>query len=93
VLLRPVKISAVISPSTSDKVNHLQDLDQPGLAVVAVKRETWVLTKKEENRLLGFERKVLRTICGMWPKNSVYRSRYNFKLSREFNSSNVIGDV
>jgi hypothetical protein len=26
--------------------------------------ETWVLTKREENQLLVFERKVLRTICG-----------------------------
>jgi hypothetical protein len=26
--------------------------------------ETWVLTKREENQLLVYERKVLRTICG-----------------------------
>jgi hypothetical protein len=26
--------------------------------------ETWVLTKREENQLVVFERKVLRTICG-----------------------------
>jgi hypothetical protein len=26
--------------------------------------QTWVLTKREENQLLVFERKVLRTICG-----------------------------
>jgi hypothetical protein len=46
-----------------------------------------MLTKREENRLLDFERKVLR------PKivKGEYRSRYNFKLDREFNSPNVIG--
>jgi hypothetical protein len=26
--------------------------------------ETWVLTKRKENQLLVFERKVLRKICG-----------------------------
>jgi hypothetical protein len=31
--------------------------------------KTWVLTKREENRLLVFESKVLRTIY-LWPKNS-----------------------
>jgi hypothetical protein len=46
-----------------------------------------VLTKKEENRLLNFERKALR------PKivKGEYRNRYNFELDREFNSPNVIG--
>jgi hypothetical protein len=38
---------------------------------------TWVLTKKEENQLLVFERKVLRTICGPKIENGVYRRRYN----------------
>jgi hypothetical protein len=32
--------------------------------------ETWVLTKREENQLLVFKKKVFRTICGpkKWPK-------------------------
>jgi hypothetical protein len=38
--------------------------------------ETWVLTKREENQLLVFERKVLRTICGPKIENGVYRRRY-----------------
>jgi hypothetical protein len=33
--------------------------------------ETWVLTKREENQLLVFERKVLRTICGPKIENGV----------------------
>jgi hypothetical protein len=36
--------------------------------------------------LIFEERKVPRTIV-----DGVYRSRYNFKLDREFNSPNVIG--
>jgi hypothetical protein len=35
--------------------------------------ETWVLTKREENQSLVFERKVLRTICGPKIENGVYR--------------------
>jgi hypothetical protein len=34
--------------------------------------ETWVLTKREENQLLVFERKILRTICGPKIDNRVY---------------------
>jgi hypothetical protein len=45
--------------------------------------ETWVLTKREENQLLVFERKVLRTICGPNIENVVYRRRYNHGLDKE----------
>jgi hypothetical protein len=38
--------------------------------------ETWVLTKREENQLLVFERKVLRMICDPKIENGVYRRRY-----------------
>jgi hypothetical protein len=44
--------------------------------------ETWVLTKREENQLLVFERKVLRTICGPKIENGVFRRRYNNELAR-----------
>jgi hypothetical protein len=55
--------------------------------------ETWVLTIKEENRLLVFDRKVFRTIYGQKIVNGVYSSRYTFELGREFNSPNVFGVV
>jgi hypothetical protein len=45
--------------------------------------ETWVLTKREEDQLLVFERKVLRTICGPKIDNGVFRRRYNHELKRE----------
>jgi hypothetical protein len=51
---------------------------------------TWVLTKREENQLLIFERKVLRTICGPKIENGVYRRRYNHELDKEFDSSNAL---
>jgi hypothetical protein len=52
--------------------------------------ETWVLTKREQNQLLVFERKVLRTICGPKIANGVYRRRYNHELEREFDSPNAL---
>jgi hypothetical protein len=48
------------------------------------------LTKREENQLLVFERKVLRTICSPKIENGVYRRRYNHELKREFDSPNFL---
>jgi hypothetical protein len=50
-----------------------------------------VLTKRKENQLLVFERKVLRMIYGPNIVDGVYRSRFNFELDREFKSPNVTG--
>jgi hypothetical protein len=52
--------------------------------------ETWVLTKREENQLLVFERMVLLTICGPKIENGVYRRRYNPELDKEFGSPNAL---
>jgi hypothetical protein len=51
--------------------------------------ETWVLTKREENELLVFERKVLRMICSPKIENGAYRRRYNLEIDKEFDSPNV----
>jgi hypothetical protein len=58
--------------------------------VLLYSRESWVLPKREENQLLVFERKVLRTICGPKIENAVYRTRYSHELKREFDSPNVL---
>jgi hypothetical protein len=52
--------------------------------------ETWVLPKREENQLLVFERKNLRTKCGPKIENGVYRRRYNHELDIEFNRPNAL---
>jgi hypothetical protein len=52
--------------------------------------ETWVLTKRKDNQLFVFERKVLRTICGPKIENGVYRRRYNHELDIEFHSPNAL---
>jgi hypothetical protein len=43
--------------------------------------ETWVLTIREENRLLVFERKVLRTIYGPKIVDGVYTLNKIFKIN------------
>jgi hypothetical protein len=48
------------------------------------------LHRREENQLLVFKRKVLRTISGPINEN---RRRYNFELEREFDSPGVINVV
>jgi hypothetical protein len=52
--------------------------------------ETWVLTEREENQLLVFERKVLRTICGTKIENGFYKRKYNHDFDKEFDSPNVL---
>jgi hypothetical protein len=49
-----------------------------------------VLTKREENQLLLFERKVFRTICGLKIENGAYRRRFNHELDKKFNSPNAL---
>jgi hypothetical protein len=49
-----------------------------------------VLTKREENQLFVFERKVLRTICGPKIENGVYMRRYNHEHDIEFSSPNAL---
>jgi hypothetical protein len=49
-----------------------------------------VLTKREENQFLVFERKVLRTTCGPKIENGIYMRRYNHELEREFDSPNAL---
>jgi hypothetical protein len=46
--------------------------------------------QKEENQLLVFERKVLRTICDLKIENGVYRRRYKHEFEREYDSPNVL---
>jgi hypothetical protein len=45
--------------------------------------------QKEENQLLVFERKILRTICCPNIENGVYRRRYKHELDKKFYSPNV----
>jgi hypothetical protein len=55
--------------------------------------ETWVLTKREENQMLVFERKVLRTICGPKIENGVYRRKNNHELDKKSRQADCAGLV
>jgi hypothetical protein len=52
--------------------------------------ETWLLTKREENQLLVFEKKVLRTICGPKIENGFYCRKNNNELDKEYDSPNAL---
>jgi hypothetical protein len=67
--------SSHLSPQTKFTIH--KTLIRP---VLLYGSETWVLTKRKENQLLVFERKVLRTICGPKIKHGIYRRRYNHEL-------------
>jgi hypothetical protein len=73
VLLRTAQTSAVCTKFTIHKT-----LIHP---VLLYGSEWWVLTKKEENQLFVFKRKVLRTICRPKFENGVYRRKYNHELN------------
>jgi hypothetical protein len=73
--------------SRQKKFTNHKNLIRP---VLLYGSETWVLTKREENQLLVFERKVLRTICDPKIENGVYRRRYNHELDKEFDSLNAL---
>jgi hypothetical protein len=72
--------------SRQTKFTILKSLIHP---VMLYGSETWVLTKREENQLLVFERKVLRKICGPKIENGVYMRRYNYELDKEVDSPNA----
>jgi hypothetical protein len=50
--------------------------------------ETWVLTKREENQLLVFKRKV-RTLCSSNIENGVYSRRCNHEHDKVFNRARM----
>jgi hypothetical protein len=52
--------------------------------------KTCMLTKREEKKLLVFEKKVLRTIYGPKIENGVYRRRYTHELDKKFISPNAL---
>lgn len=55
--------------------------------------ESWIMKKSDEQLLLVFERKVLRTIFGAVRENGEWRRRYNFELEREFGEPSIIAVV
>jgi len=52
--------------------------------------EAWMLTKKEEQALVIFERKIFRRICGPKYENGEWKSRTNRELEEMSKGENVV---
>lgn len=63
------------------------------LPVITYGSETWSTTRKEEQLLCCFERKVLRKIYGPVCENNVWRKRYNFELYGLYKDANIVAKI
>lgn len=61
--------------------------------VVMYGSETWTLTKRDEDRLCTWERKVLRKIYGAVNTNGQWRIRTNAELAQLYDSPNILADI
>ena len=86
-LQRPLR-SNMLSKKT--KFNIYKTLIRP---VFLYGSESWSTTKSDEQLLLTFEGKVLRTILGAKQVNGQYKRRFNFELDREFGTPNIVAQV
>jgi hypothetical protein len=57
--------------------------------VVSYEVEAWMLTKKEEQALLIFERKIFRRIYGLKYENREWKSRTNRELEKMSKGENI----
>jgi len=60
------------------------------LPLVAYGAETWTMTKKEEQALLIFERKIFRRIYGPKYENGEWKSRTNRELEEMSKGENIV---
>jgi hypothetical protein len=51
--------------------------------------ETWILKEREINKLLVFERKILRKIVGPSKENDIWRMKSNQELNQLINHKNI----
>ena len=58
--------------------------------VVSYGAEAWTLTKKEEQAVLIFERKIFRRICGPKYENGEWKSRTNRELEEMSKGENIV---
>ena len=63
------------------------------LPVVTYGSETWTLTKQDEEKLLVFERKILRKIYGAIKEGEEWRIRMNHELQALYQKPNIIGII
>ena len=86
-LLRHLK-SRLLTRKT--KLSIYKTLIRP---VLTYGSECWVISKKDEDILLRFERKILRRILGAVMENGAWRPRHNHELYHLFGSPSVIQQI
>jgi hypothetical protein len=61
--------------------------------IVTCASETWVLKESSIQKLLVFERKILRKICGPTRKNQLWRIKTNNELDKLIKHQNIINHI
>jgi hypothetical protein len=73
--------------SRTTKIRLYKTLIRPAVTYGA---ETWMMTKKEEQALFIFERKIFRRICGAKYEDGEWKSRLNRELEELSNGENIV---
>ena len=73
--------------SRATKILLYETLIRP---VVSYGTEAWTMTKKDEQALLVFERKIFRRICSPKYKNGGWKSRKNRELEEMSKGENIV---
>jgi hypothetical protein len=61
--------------------------------VVTYGGETWNIGKVEENKLVTWERKILRKICGPICENGIWKRRWNNQIIEIFKSPDIVATI
>ncbi|KAJ4439417.1 hypothetical protein ANN_07541 [Periplaneta americana] len=61
--------------------------------IVLYGSETWTLSKKMEQQLMTWERKILRKIYGSKYENGHWRIRYNTELKTQYKSPDIVAEI
>jgi hypothetical protein len=74
---------------TADKIMLHKTLIRPTLMYGS---ESWPLSKKDENLLQIFERRILRRICSPINESGIWRIRYGSELRKPYNEPDSQSD-
>ena len=69
------------------KINIYKTLIRP---VLLYGSECWAMTKAHENKLLIFERKILRKIFGAIHENNNWRPLFNFEIYQKYKQPDIV---
>ena len=73
--------------SLKTKINTYKTLIRP---VLPYKSECWEMTKAHENKILTFDRKILRKFFGAVHENNSWRSLFNFEIYQKHKQPDIV---